>query len=305
MNLFTEQINNWQEWGGIFQSISVFTPLVEYILRKENLTVTEIENLTPGTNAVFKVGDYVIKIFAPAESGIDQTLDLETELFSTRRANAIGVSAPKLIANGYIEDKYCFGYMITEYINGVELEEAVKTMSDEEKKLVGQKLRQICDKMNTPCEPFNGIDIINDKGRYHRWDNYPERFKSERFEYIKTYDFGQKVFVHGDLCLDNILVSPEGELFIIDFADAVLAPVIYEHALAVFSFELDPALLHGYFSDYTNERFMEMCFNGLLIHDFGGDIVRDCVGKPSEILSLDDLRDKIENKLLGVTTWNS
>ncbi|MCL1795159.1 MAG: aminoglycoside phosphotransferase family protein [Oscillospiraceae bacterium] len=293
MNLFTANINNWQEWGEIFQSIPAFAPLVEHILRKENLPVAKIENLTPGTNAVFKVGDYVVKIFAPAESGIDQTLDLQTELFSTRRANEIGVSAPKLIADGFAPDKYRFGYMITEYINGVELEKAVKTMSDEEKILIGQKLRKICDKMNTPCEPFNGIDIINDKGRYRRWDNYPERFKTERLEYIKTHDFGQNVFVHGDLCLDNILLSPEGELFIIDFADAVLAPVIYEHALAAYAFEFDPFLLRGYFSDYTADGFIEMFFNGLLIHDFGGAIIGDYFGKPNEILSLDNLRERL------------
>ena len=122
MNVFTAKINNWDDWGRIFQSIPTFSPLVEYILQKENLPPAEIENLTPGTNAVFRVGKYVIKIFAPAESGIDQTLDLHTELFSTRRANELGVAAPKLITDGYVDDKYRFGYMITEYINGIEAE---------------------------------------------------------------------------------------------------------------------------------------------------------------------------------------
>ena len=304
MNLFTGQINNWNDWGSIFQSIPAFTPLVEYILQKENLPSAEIENLTPGTNAVFKVGEYVIKIFAPAESGIDQTLDLQTELFSIRRANKIGISAPKLVADGFVADKYRFGYMITEYISGTELVEAVKTMSCEEKVLFGRKLRQICDKMNTPCEPFNGVDVINDKGRYRRWDNYPERFKTERLDFIKAHDFGQNVFVHGDLCLDNVLFSSNGELFFIDFADSVLAPIIYEHAHIAFSFELDPMLLQGYFNDYKTDKFIEMCFNGLLIHDFGGDIIRDYFGKPKEILSLDDLRNRVKNKLKKAVTWN-
>jgi len=35
MTLFTAQINNWQEWGRIFQLIPAFSPLVEYIIRKE------------------------------------------------------------------------------------------------------------------------------------------------------------------------------------------------------------------------------------------------------------------------------
>ncbi|MCL2514019.1 MAG: aminoglycoside phosphotransferase family protein, partial [Oscillospiraceae bacterium] len=88
----------------------------------------------------------------------------------------------------------------------------------------------------------------------------------------------------------------DGGLCVIDFADAVLAPVIYEHALVAFAFEFDPALLRGYFADYTPDGFVEMCFNGLLIHDFGGDIVRDCVGKPEEFNNLDDLRKKLNKK---------
>ena len=62
MSLFTAQINNWDDWGKLFQSISAFTPLVEHIFHKENLPYANIENLKPGTNAVFKVGEYVIKI---------------------------------------------------------------------------------------------------------------------------------------------------------------------------------------------------------------------------------------------------
>jgi len=300
MNLFNGQINNWEEWGEIFQSIPAFAPLVEHILKKENLPAEKIENLTPGTNAVFKTGNFVVKIFAPPESGIDQTLDLHTELFSTRRANKLDVSAPKLVADGFVEDKYNFGYMITEYINGTEVTEAVKTMTGDEKIKIAKKLRAVCDKMNTPCEPFNDIDVINDKGRYRRWDNYPEYFKAERLAYIKSHEFGENVFVHGDLCLDNMLLTPDGELYIIDFADAVFAPVIYEHALVAFSFELDPMLLRGYFEDYTNDTFTEMCFNGLLIHDFGGDIVRDYIGKPDEFKNLEYLGKKLKLKITGL-----
>ena len=57
MSLVTEQINNWDDWGKVFQSIPAFKPLVECIFNKENLPIVEIENLKPGTNAVFKVGE--------------------------------------------------------------------------------------------------------------------------------------------------------------------------------------------------------------------------------------------------------
>ena len=298
MSLFTGQISNWNEWGDIFQSIPAFMPLVGHILAKEKLPMSTMENLTPGTNAVFKVGEYVIKIFAPTESGMDQSLDLQTELFATSRANRLGISAPQLITHGVIDDKYRFAYMITEYIHGTELVDAVKHMTDTEKTDIARRLRRMTDTMNTPCESFNGIDVINDKGRYRRWDDrYSDSFKSERLDYIKSHDFGEKVFVHGDLCLDNILLTPQRELFIIDFADAVLAPRIYEHALMPFSFELDPALIRGYFADYSAAGFIEMCFNGLLIHDFGGDIVMDFLKDAGSFEDLGDLRRGIRRKL--------
>ena len=299
MSLFTEQINCWHDWGRVFRSIPAFTPLVEHIMHKENLPSAKIENLTPGTNAVFRVGGYIVKIFAPAESGIDQTPDLQTELFAAQRANEIGVSAPKMAAYGFVDDKYRFAYIITEYIEGVEFAEAVRAMTDGQKITVGRKLREVTDKMNIPCEAFNGIDVINDKGRYRRWDKYPENFKAERLAYLQSHNYGEKVFVHGDLCGDNILLTPGGNIYIIDFADAVLAPKVYEHALvAVELFDLDRTLLQGYFSNYSSDELTDICFNGLLIHDFGGDIVEQHIGKPDKFRCLKDLHMKLKQKVM-------
>jgi len=300
--LFRSQIDNWDDWGEVFQSISAFKPLVEEILKRENLPLATIENLTPGTNAVFKVGDYVVKIFAPAESGMDQTIDLQTELFAIRQAEIIGISTPKMVAHGFVEDKYRFAYIITEYVDGTLFEEVsldgVEGMSVPEKIAFGHKLREITDKMNIPCEPFNGIDVIKDESRYARWNKYPERFKAERLSYIYSHDYGEKVFVHGDLCADNILLTPKGDIFIIDFADAVLAPMVYEHGhVAVALFDFDSALLKGFFGDYTIEELTEICFNGLLIHDFGGDIVEQHVGDPKELKSLADLQERLEQQI--------
>ena len=113
MSLFTEQLNNWDDWGKVFHSIPAFKSLVEYIFNKESLLIAEIENLKPGTNAVFKVGEYVIKIFAP--QGLDDGFgtNVDVELFGMKLANVRGVPAPKLIADGVVEDKYDFRYILT------------------------------------------------------------------------------------------------------------------------------------------------------------------------------------------------
>lgn len=298
MNLFNVKIANWEDWGGIFQSIPAFAPLVYRILDAEGLPRAKIEGLTPGTNAVFKVGSYVVKVFAPAESGYDQTPDLKTELFATRRANALGVSAPRLVAGGFVEDKYRFEYIVTDFIEGAEFPDAVKGMAYGEKLSVGRKLRAVTDLLNTSCEAFNVFDAVCNEGRFPVWDKFPAGFNAERAVYKRTHDFGEKVFAHGDLCGDNILVTPGGELFIIDFADSVLAPVSYEHALvAVELFDMDPALLRGFFGECPAGRLADICFDGLLIHAFGGGIIEHRLGDPSSFAGIGDLRTKLLDKL--------
>jgi hypothetical protein len=38
---------------------------------------------------------------------------------------------------------------------------------------------------------------------------------------------------------------------------------------------------------------VDLCFDGLLIHDFGGDIVSLNIARANEISCLNDLRDKL------------
>jgi len=295
MYLFNEQLNKEQDWERIFQVPLVFAPLVEHILKKENLPLAEIENLTPGINAVFKVGEYVIKIFAPEESGVEQRLP-QTEIFAAQKADLSGVLVPKIVASGVVEDKYRFAYLITEYVDAVEIAELV----DVEKIAVGRKLRELTNKMNVPCELGKGIDIMNDKARDSLWDKYSEEVKKERLAYVKSHQYGENVLVHTDLCGDNILLTPKGELYIIDFADVILAPKIYEHAALALDSGIDPLILRGYFHDYTVEKFTEMCFNGLLIIDYDPEMVEPIIGKPDEFQTLDDLRKRINQRMKGV-----
>ena len=264
---------------------------MRYIFERENLPCRSITGLTPGTNAVFRVGGYVIKIFAPVESGCDGREDL-TEAAALRRAVSCGVACPQLIAAGEISDKYRFAYMIMEYIEGKSFDDAAKRFTDDDKLLFAKRLREITDSFNKPCEPVNNRDVIRD--RQWRWDKYPENFKRERLEYISARDFGGRVFVHGDLCGDNILVNDAMDIHIIDFADAVMAPLCYEHAhVAIELFALDKTYLRGYFGEYERGVLADLCFNGILIHDFGGDIVEHRLAKPAELKRLGDLRERI------------
>jgi hypothetical protein len=331
--IFSNVLSNWDDWGQVYQSIPAFNSLAQEILRREKLPTAELSLLFPGTNAVFKAGAYVLKIYAPAETGIDQTADMQTEIFSMKRANELGVAAPRLAADGFIEDKYTFAYIITEYAGGIMFTNAIKQMTDGAKLAFGARQREITDILNTPCQPFNDIEPVNGAGRFKRWETYSDSFKASRKRYIagtfgdntvnqrtdtliadtvNRYDGRQSdidksfcepqldlqcVFVHGDLCGDNILISPSGDIRIIDFADAVLAPVCYEHALLPFEFKWDSHLMRGYFGDYDTDALAEEILCGILIHDFGGDIVKSGIPSSQSFTSVDELRKAISKRL--------
>jgi len=226
MSLFIDSINDWSSWSNVFQSIEAFAPLIRYIYEKENLLFEQLENLKPGTNAVFKVGNTVCKVFAPKESGMDSQSDYDTELFGLIRANLLGISAPKLIVSGNIHDRYDFLYFVMEYIDGKSIGDIEGDLTDLEKEEIGRKLRKITDKLNTPCERFNKWDVVERELSNKRWHRLSYSFNEERRAYLRNLQIYKKVFVHGDLNPDNVLLDSNRNLYIIDFADALLAQML-------------------------------------------------------------------------------
>lgn len=292
---FNIEINGLESWQNIFQSIDIFFPLIQKIFCENEMKIDKISNLTPGSNAVFKVGDYVIKIFAPKESEIDNLM--QSELFAHSKAFHLGLSVPKIIKFGYIEDKYVFSYLIMEFINGKTSSEIIDNMTANDRLCLGQRLREITNKINIDCEEFNDIDIFNNVNKSKSFERFTNQFKSERLEYIKSHNYGKKVLVHGDLCKDNILLV-SNELYIIDFADSILAPVVYEQALIVCElFNFDKWLMKGYFNEYSSFELTQICLSGLLIHGYGGEIINQRISKSEDLNGLFDLQQKIKMKI--------
>ena len=298
MYLFTEQINNWDEWGKTFQSIPAFTALVEHIFQKEKLLIKRIEILKPGTNAVFKVGEYVVKIFAPPGMGQDFGINIDVELFGLKWAEAQGVPAPRLIANGVVEDKYCFRYIVMDYIDGKLLSEIEDSLSYEDKVSIGKKIRSITDRLNKPCKNFTSIDVMKHAFADEEWEDegFPHSFQEERLSYLREFrmDGREKVYCHGDFHAENILVDDKMEVYIVDFADAMYAPAEYEQVYvvsALFCFE-EPYMV-GYFGDYEAEDIVDLCMTWLPIHVWGHSTVVGNLKHVSEIVSLEVMRKRL------------
>ena len=298
MSLFTEQINNWSDWGKVFQSISAFTPLVEHIFQREKLPMAQIEQLHPGSNAVFKVGEYVIKIFAPQGMGEDYGTDVEVELFGMKWANERGIPSPKLIAYGVVKDKYNFRYMVMEYIHGKMFVEVEADLSYEDKVSIGKQLRNISNKLSVQCGNFTPVDVMQYAIGNDGWSKYgfPASFQAERLAYLANLhiDESKKVYCHGDWNCDNVLLDDKLNVYIIDFADAMYAPIEYEIVYivsALFCFE-KPYMI-GYFGDYDVDEILNMCMEWLPVHAWGHATIKGNLTDVTEINSFAVMREKL------------
>jgi serine/threonine protein kinase len=183
----------------------------------------------------------------------------------------------------------------------VELNEVFNSIESNKKYALGWKLREITDKLNTPCEQFNTIDypegIVSDG--YNGWLidlGYQKKFIDDRKRYIRTLNINKSdlVFCHGDMAICNILYDSNDDLHIIDFASSVLAPVCVDHSYVAFWTNFDKAFINGYFGEIPIEVLIDICFNGFLLSINGIDFLASGLdfgfidGRACE--SIDDLK---------------
>jgi tRNA A-37 threonylcarbamoyl transferase component Bud32 len=296
-DLFQFDIHDWETWGRVFRSTDLFTPLVKRIFAIEGLDFTELENCKPGTNGVFRVGDYIAKVFVPLESGYDSEPDYRSELYALHRANSLGVSVPRLVANGAVQDRYLFRYLIMDYVAGETLGDIKSSLAPEHKVRIGESLRRIVHCWATPCEDFNGVDAIARTLASKRWIDASVSLRAEQQVLLSAMRLQPQVYVHGDLTEDNLIVTGGGAITVVDFADSLRAPAIYEDMTIICdAFSFDSHFLRGYYGNRSTEELADLCFKATLCHEYGYNVIRSVLGVPSDCA---DLKRRIMERLSG------
>lgn len=299
---FDNDIIDWERWCGIFQDIPYFTPIIERIFQREKLgRIGEIRNVTPGTNAVFRVNDLIIKIFVPEGVKTWPENDFIRERDNTLRAMELQISTPELIAHGVISERYEWNYLVYEFIHGTEAKIRLRDYSRRERAEFAENMRDLVDKMRgfNAGRPYN--DIIQRAVKSFRWDNAGPGLKQERINYLIGMDMGDFVFVHGDLTGENVLIGKDGDIHIIDFGDSMFAPCFYEFPPVIFDLFACDLFMSSVFLEGKDDA-VESVFKGLLMHDFGGDILQERILQPndmklSDIKCLSEVKGLISNIL--------
>ena len=302
--LFNEPIHNWSEWGAIFQSIEAFTPLAKEIFCREGMAFSRLENLTPGTNAVFRAGDYVVKIFAPRESGMEPQVDYINESAVCGALTRWGISTPRLIAHGKIQDTYLFYYLITEYCPGEEAGTWLESASPSQLEDFIRQLKGVLQAMHRSADGLiPPVDLLGQALDNPRLERLPVSLHDEMAKRASKLNVTDTVLVHGDLTGENILIGADNSPIIIDCADACLAPWWYELAPLVFELFHCRGDLLRLFADTDPEVFVEQVMDAVCIHDFGANMLWDTAVREGILYfsHLAEIMDFLLGKMCGRT----
>lgn len=192
----------------------------------------QVEKVSKGfTNLVYDVADkYIIKICHQQANLTD--LKKEIAFYENNSKNPY---IPQMLAYGFsLED--IPGYLILEKIKGSTLYQVWPTLTEEERKEIIAKLVLF----------LKSIHAI--KGEAYDWGNYilaKIKTSFNKCSYLFTTEdkellaFGLNrassyldstsfCLVHADIHFDNILLTKQGKLYVIDFEKSIFAPKDYE-----------------------------------------------------------------------------
>lgn len=277
--LFSETISGWDDWCRVFQSLEAFTPLAMEICRRHGLPERPLQPLPPGTNAVFRCGDVVLKIFVPREAGFDSSVDLMREYRAGLFAATQNLCCPAVRARGEIADRYRFGYLVFDFLPFSSVTEVFSSFSDQQRRAFALQVNELCDRLHqptaAPCS-LPHIDLIAQAKENERWRQWPRPLAKEMLSLLPAALPAHPVLVHGDLTRDNLLISQQGELFVLDFADSVLADADYELPSIVFDlYQGDPHLVSILRRGEPLVSFVPRLLRACALHDFGADLIRN------------------------------
>ena len=210
-----------------------------------------------------------------------QELGWESEVQAMRAAARVGVRTAGVVAAGVLADRYAFSYLVTEFLSGAALGEVLRAGSAAERRAVGRELAALSRRLHgappNAC-PACAVDLFTRSQDNPRWDMVPPALARELTARAKTVwaRRERRVLVHADLTGENVLRLPAGDFALLDFGDAVLAPACVElPSLVLEGLAADSDAAAGLFEGWDAAEAVEALLDGLSLHDFAGNLVRD------------------------------
>ena len=190
------------------------------------------------TKTIYRSGDKAIKVFNQSFS----KADILNEALNQARVEGIGLNVPKILEVTTIDGRWA---IVSEFIEGTTLSHLMRDnpeKKDEYLDLLVETQMQIHSKHSPLLSRLK--DKMNRKILSADLDPVTRYELLIRLEGLPTHD----KLCHGDLCPSNVILTPEGELYVLDWAHATQGNASADAARTFLTFNLsgDPETADRY-----------------------------------------------------------
>jgi hygromycin-B 7''-O-kinase len=240
------------------QRSELWRPALRAICARHGLDADPLEPFLPtGTHVAFAAGrGHVVKLFARF-----WPRDFAVESACAGSVRDLGVEVPEIVASGEIEG---WPYLVLRRLGGVRLDRAWPRLDASSRAAIAEDLGAFAARLH--ALPLRGLDALprdwegfvrEQRGRCverHRSHGASEAWLAALPGFLEgalgPTPGARRVFLHADLCDDNLLVREEGGHArlgaVLDFADARIGDPEYEFAgPSLFLASPDGALQHA------------------------------------------------------------
>ncbi len=212
----------WDNWGSLMCDAELFAPLVAQALAAHGLPLSPIVAGFPGTHAVFRAGNRVVKLYAPLDIP-----DAYAERRCYRAASGMPL-IPKLYGEGILRaGGHEWPYIMNQFMPGRTVREIWVKMDARERADAMRALGAWTKAYHALPDPFEASSPLSADGFLRGWR------ETAAHTAAKLGAFGQTAFqnldglcarerpvlVHADLTEDHLLISG-GRYAVIDLADS-------------------------------------------------------------------------------------
>lgn len=256
-------LNDLADWKDFLRSENIIINLVNPILKQCNISVCGVKKIDLGTNAVFDLGNYILKIYAVNENSNSKS-DCIREVILSNLLRSSHYRVPAIIKTGYIDDRYAIYYNVMEKFN--DLLPVCNILSNPNSLDYTAFLKELHALIN--C--IHSLQVDSNIVSLYSKSIMGELSKNNEYvQYVNRYlinhylEFG---IVHGDLSETNIYFNNKGEIIILDFEDWMFAPFIVEYPTVCFELLKTPYIINDFFTNIPKNNLIEMLIAGILLH---------------------------------------
>ncbi len=289
--IIQNKLTNLVDWKEFISKQPAIDEIAKNILKECEISAPKFERINIGTNAVFDLGNTILKIYATYEGSQQHArMDCKREIILSNLLKDAPFRVPAIVRTGCICDRYIMYYSILEKIDALyPFFNEKNNMNISEQSTSIKELHKVIQVIsNTPIN----TDIAKFYSKPHR--NFNED-NDEYAQYLQSY-FNKNSFdlgiVHGDLSETNIYLDHKGNTVVLDFEDWMYAPVIAEYPTICFELLKTSQNIQSFFYNTSLSELIEMLVAGVLLHNESNRFLKKIslqIGKTDSLPTVSDL----------------